>query len=275
MFLKIAYRIKMRRKLNLVNPVTYNEKLQWLKLYDRKEVYTKLVDKYEVKKIVASIIGDEYIIPTLGIWHHFDEIDFESLPDQFVLKCTHDSGGVVVCKNKKSLDKKKAKSIIEDSLKRNFFQVGREWPYKNVLPRIIAEEYKEDPDTKELRDYKFFCFDGNVKSLFIASDRFSESEETKFDFFDANFTHLPFTNGHPNASVPPKKPNQFDLMKELAAKLSLGIPQVRVDFYEVGDKVFFGEMTFFHWSGMKAFIPEEWDYKFGEYIKLPNIRNGE
>lgn len=269
-YLKFGYRAKFGKKLNLNDPKTFNEKLQWLKLYDRKPEYTTMVDKYAVKDYVADKIGEEYIIPTLGVWDKFDDIDFDKLSEQFVLKCTHDSGGLAICRDKSSFDQKAAKKKIEKSLKYNYYKNGgREWPYKNVPPRIIAEQYMEDEKTHELRDYKFFCFDGEVKALFIASERYS-NEETKFDFFDADFNHLPFTNGHPNAKVLPEKPENFEEMKELAAKLSKGIPQARIDFYEVNGKTYFGEITFFHWSGLKPFDPEEWDYKFGEWIKLPN-----
>ncbi len=269
-YLKICFRLKMNKKLDLKNPQTYNEKLQWLKLYDRKQEYSILVDKYDVKNKVASIIGEEYIIPTLGVWDRFSDIDFDALPNQFVLKCTHDSGGLVICKDKAKFDIEKAKKKIEKSLKGNYYWHGREWPYKSVKPRIIAEKFMEDDKTGELRDYKFFCFDGDVKCVFIATDRQSDKEETKFDFFDMEFNHLPFTNGHPNAKFAPSKPEQFELMKTLACKLSVGIPQSRVDFYEVNGKVYFGEITFFHWSGMKRFEPHEWDYTFGSWIKLPN-----
>lgn len=269
-YLTIAFWARLHRRLNLDNPRAYNDKLQWLKLYDRNPLYTKLVDKYEVKPIVAEIIGERYIIPTLGVYDKFDEIDFEKLPNRFVLKCTHDSGGLVVCKDKASLNIEQAQKVINQSMRHNYYYGMREWPYKNVRPRIIAEEYMEDSQYGELRDYKFFCFDGVVKALFIASDRMNKNEETKFDFFDENFNHLPFRNGHPNASVMPKKPKCFDEMKSLAAKLSRGIPHVRIDLYEVDGRVYFGEMTFFHWSGMTQFEPIEWDYKFGEWIKLPN-----
>lgn len=269
LYLKIAYRIRMGKPLNMEKPATYNEKLQWIKLNIRPRLWTMLVDKYEVKNWVAETIGSEYVIPTLGVFEKFEDIDFAKLPEQFVLKCTHNSGGIVICKDKSKLDLKSAKSILETSLKQNFFYGQREWPYKNVRPRIIAEQYMEDSVSEDLRDYKFFCFDGKVNALFIATERMNKDEETKFDFFDADFNHLPFTNGHPNAIVPPVKPSQFNLMKELSAKLSKEIPQVRVDFYEVNGKVYFGEMTFFHWSGMVPFVPEEWDYKFGEWIKLP------
>ena len=267
-YLRKIYYAHFGKELDLNNPKTYNEKLQWLKLYDHNSLYTKLVDKYEVKAIVESIIGSKYIIPTLGVWDSFDQIDFESLPDQFVLKCTHDSGGLVICNDKKTFNKAYARKVLTASLKRNFYLQGREWPYKDVKPRIIAEKYMEDNETKELRDYKFFCFDGIPRALFIASERQSNNE-TKFDFFDMDFQHLPFTNGHPNADVLPSKPVKFDDMKLLAEKLSHGLPHVRVDFYEVNGCVYFGELTFYHWSGLMPFDPEKWDSIFGSWINLP------
>ena len=270
-YLKILYKGYVGKKLNLDSPKSYNEKLQWLKLFDRDSKYTKLVDKYEVKKYVSSVIGNQYIIPTLGVWDSFDDIDFASLPDRFVLKCTHDSGGVVICKDKSTFDKVKAKRIIQSSLKKNFFYEGREWPYKNVKPRIIAEKYMEDSRTQELRDYKIFTFGGVAKALFIASDRQVSSRETKFDFYDMDFKHLPFTNGHPNANASPAKPETFETMRKLAEKLSENIPHLRVDFYEVNGNVYFGELTFSHWSGMMPFDPPEWDKQFGDWITLPEI----
>ena len=266
-YLKIAFWARMGKWQNLESPQTFSEKLQWIKLHDRNPLYTKMVDKYEVKAIVADIIGEEYVIPTIGVWNSAEDIAFASLPTQFVLKCTHDSGGLVICKDKSKLEIGAAKKKLATCLKHSFYWGMREWPYKDVKPRVIAEQYMED-ETGELRDYKFFCFNGEVKALFIASDR-TKNIETKFDFFDEKFNHLPFTNGHPNADVPPLKPIRFDEMKMLAAKLSKGIPHVRVDFYEIKGKVYFGEMTFFHWSGMTPFVPEEWDYKFGNWIKLP------
>ena len=268
-FLETKFKIQMGKKLNLDNPKTFNEKLQWLKLYDRNPLYTTLVDKYAVRQYIKDTIGEEYLIPLVGgPWKTFDEIDFDALPDQFVLKCTHDSGGLVICRDKSKLDKEKARRKIEKCLKTNYYYGNREWPYKNVPPQIIAEKYMTDTLTTELRDYKFFCFDGMVKALFIATERANETEETKFDFFDENFQHLPFTNGHPNAAKLPEKPKSFELMKELAAKLSKGIPHVRVDFYEVDEKVYFGELTFFHWSGLVPFNPPEWDQKVGDWITL-------
>ena len=268
-YTKIKYRAYMKQKLNLENPTTYNEKIQWLKLYDHNPQYTTLVDKYEVKKYVANLIGEEYIIPTIGVWDSFDDIDFDALPEQFVLKCTHDSGGLTICTDKSKMDKELAKQKMEKYLKRNYYLQSREWPYKNVKPRIIAEKYMEDEESSELRDYKFFCFDGRVKMMFIASERQNPNTETRFDFFDEEFNHLDMRNGHPNADKPIEKPVNFEKMIELAEILSKGIPHVRVDFYEVNGNVYFGEMTFHHWSGFVPFEPEERDTIIGEWIKIP------
>ena len=269
LFIRLKWKRIMGYSIDLKNPKTYNEKLQWLKLYDRRPEYITMVDKYAVKDYVAKIIGDKYIIPTIGVWDNVEDIDFDSLPPQYVLKCTHDSGGVVICKDKNKFDRVAAINKLRKGLKQSFYYDTREWPYKNVKPRIIAEQYMEDELTQELRDYKFFCFDGEVKALFIASDRMKEGEETKFDFFDKDYNHLPLTNGHPNAEVLPQRPICFEEMKVLAAKLSKDLPHVRVDLYEVNGNVYFGELTFFHWSGMVPFEPAEWDLKFGELIQLP------
>ena len=264
-FLKIRYRLEMGKKLNLKNPQTFNEKLQWLKLNDRNPEYTKMVDKYEVRKYIAEKIGEDYLIPLLGAWDSFDEIDFDKLPEQFVLKCTHDSGGLIICKDKSKLDINEARKKINKCLKRNVYYLTREWPYKNVKPRIIAEKFMVDESGTELKDYKIFCFNGEPKALFVATDR---PYDTRFDFFDIAFNHLPFTNGHPNAEKEIRRPEGLSKMAELARKLSGGMKQVRIDFYDINGKVYFGEITFFHWSGMVPFEPEEWDYKWGEMIKL-------
>lgn len=270
LYIQILWKGKMSYPLNLKNPQTFNEKLQWLKLHDHNPNYSKMVDKYEVKRYVADIIGEEYIIPTLGVYNRVEDINFEDLPNQFVLKCTHDSGGIVICRDKNNFDVEEAKKKLQSSLKNNFYLAGREWPYKNVKRRIIAEKYMDDSQYNELRDYKFFCFDGVVKALFIASDRQKIGEDTKFDFFDADFNHLDIRNGHPNSKVPPTKPQNFEEMKCLAEKLSKDIPHVRVDFYEVNGKTYFGELTFYHWSGFVKFDPENWDMKFGNWISLPD-----
>lgn len=269
LFIRLEYLRFFGHLPDLNNPKTYNEKLQWLKLHDRKPEYTMMVDKLEVKRYISEKIGEQYIIPTLGVWDRFEDINFDALPEQFVLKCTHDSGGLVICTDKSKLDFASAKKKINRCLKTNYYWQDREWPYKNVKPRIIAEKYLADANTYELRDYKFFCFDGEVKALFIASERQKIDGETKFDFFDSEFNRLPIQNGHPNAEKLPECPKCFEEMKRLAASLSIGIPHLRVDLYEVDGKVYFGELTFYHWSGMVPFEPEEWDYKFGSWIKLP------
>lgn len=267
-FLKRMYQICTGRELNLENPVLYTEKLQWLKLFDHRPEYTTMVDKYAVKQYVAEKIGAEYVIPLLGAWDRVEDIDFDSLPERFALKTTHDSGGIVVCKDKDQLDIPEARRKLSRFLKRNYYDHNREWPYKNVPHRIIAEAYMEDSRQGELRDYKFFTFGGVPKVLYIAQGR-GLGGKTVADFFDMEFNHLPFTIDHEMAPVPPEKPANFELMKTLAAKLSAGTPQLRVDFYEVNGKVYFGEMTFFHCSGMERFHPEEWDRIFGDWVDLP------
>lgn len=270
-YLKLRYYCKFQKKLNLDNPITYNEKLQWLKINYRKTIFTEMVDKIEAKKYVASIIGKEYIIPTIAEYNSVEEIDWKALPNQFVLKCTHDSGGIVICRDKQNLDIKNAKNKLIKGLTHSYYYENREWPYKDCKRRIICEPLMVDESGYELKDYKFFCFNGEVKALFIATDRSNPNEDTKFDFFDADFNHLPIKNGHPNATKPIKKPIAFEKMKELASVLSKGFPHLRVDLYDINGKVYFGELTFFHWSGMMPFEPEEWDYKFGEWIDLKKI----
>lgn len=270
--IRLKYRCALKKELNLENPQTFTEKLNWQKLYDRNPLYTKLVDKYEVKKYVADLIGDEYLIKTIGVYDTANQIDFNSLPSQFVLKCTHDSGDIIICKDRNVLDIDNARKKLNKGLQNNFYYDSREWPYKNVRPRIIAEEYMEDSKTHELRDYKFFCFDGRVECMFVASDR-QNREEPYFDFFDMDYHHLKIRNGHPNSENLPAKPLRFEKMKELASILSKGLPQVRVDFYEVDGKVYFGEFTFFHFGGFTPFEPVEWDYKLGSWIDLSKVYN--
>ncbi|MDO4940302.1 MAG: ATP-grasp fold amidoligase family protein [Erysipelotrichaceae bacterium] len=268
LYLQLKYFYRFHKFPNLKNPKTYNEKLQWLKLNDRNPIYTTMADKYEAKQYVSKIIGDKYIVPTYGVWDKFEDIDFDKLPNQFVLKCTHDSGGIVICKDKNKLDISKAKEKINKSLNTNYYYHSREWPYKNIKPRIIVEKYMED-ESGALTDYKFFSFDGETKALYVATDRQS-SEETKFDFYDDKFNHLDLVNSHPNSLKENKKPKQFEEMISLANKLSKGYPHIRVDFYEVNNEIYFGELTFYHMSGFQPFYPEKWDYTFGEWINLKN-----
>ncbi len=270
-FLEKAFRAYLGRPINWDKPVTFNEKLQWLKLYDRREIYPTMVDKSTAKGYFSSVLGtDEYCVPTLGVWDSFEEIRFDDLPEQFVLKCTHDSGGLYICKDKSQMDLREAEQKMKRGLKSSFFLKTREWQYSQVKPRIIAEPYLEDEVTKELRDYKFFAFDGEVKCLFVATDRQKPNEPTKFDFFDREYRHLDIVNGHPNAAVPPEKPAHFDLMLQLASTLSRGFPFLRVDLYEVNGRVYVGELTLHHYSGFVPFVPEKWDGIFGEWLTLPD-----
>ena len=274
LYLRIYYRLAMGKKLNLENPQEYNEKLQWLKLYNRRPEYVQMVDKFLVKDYVANIIGKEYVIPTIGVWNSPKEIDWDILPRQFVLKTNHDGGGngIVVCKDKDVQNRKKAIKELNHSFNRNVYLIGREWPYKKVKRVVFAEQYMEDEMTKELRDYKFFCFNGEVKAMFVATGR-NQNEKACFDFFDEDFNHLPIRQGHPLSDRPIEKPESFELMKQMASKLSAGIPHVRVDFYEVNGHPYFGEFTFFHMGGSGIFQSEDWDAIFGDWITLPEKYN--
>lgn len=264
LYLKIKYRRDLGKSLNLKTPKSFNEKLQWLKLYDRNPLYTTLVDKYAVKLYVSQKIGSEYIIPTLGVWENFDSIDFNKLPSQFVLKTTHDSGGVVICSDRQRLDFEEAKKKITTSLHRNFYWDFREWPYKNVKPRIIAEQYLAD----NLLDYKLFCFNGVPRITLVCSERFSQGG-LKEDFYDEQWNHLDLKRpNHENSRKLIPKPEQYDLLKALAETLSSGIPFARIDFYVVQSKVYFGEITFYPASGFEGFVPAEWDLRLGDWIQL-------
>lgn len=268
-YLSILYRANFKKKLDWKDPKTFNEKLQWLKLYDRDPRYSEMVDKYAAKGFTAERIGGEYVVPTLaGPWDSFDQIDFDALPDQFVLKTTHDCGGVVICKDKNSFDYQKAKEFLHGHLNRDYYLTCREWPYKKVKPRIFAEKYLAELD-EDLKDYKFFCFNGVPRLMFIASERQSETSETKFDFYDMEFNHLPIINGHPNSSQEIQRPRNFERMKELAAVLSKDIPHLRVDFYECNGQLYLGELTFSHWGGFVPFEPQQWDEILGSWLILP------
>lgn len=273
-YLKVYCRLSGLKNVDFDNPKTFNEKLQWLKLHNRRPEYIQMVDKVAVKDYVASVIGEEYVIPTLGVWDNPNDIEWDKLPNQFVLKTNHDGGsnGIVVCKDKSILNKQKALKELKRSFNRNSYLIGREWPYKMVKHKVFAEQYMEDQQCGELRDYKFFCFDGEAKILFIATGR-GAVEHAYFNYFDADFKPLNIKNGHPISSEAITKPQSFELMKELSSKLSKGIPHVRVDFYEVDGHPYFGEFTFFHMGGTGRFEPEEWNKKMGSWITLPNSNN--
>ena len=272
-YLKLFYKLRMGEKLNLDNPQTFNEKLQWLKLNDRNPKYTKLVDKYEAKKIIADKIGKEYVIPTLGVWNSFSEINFDKLPNQFVLKCTHDSGGLVICRDKSKLDLDLAKKKINKSLKRNYFYHGREWPYKDVKPRIIAEKYMQDKDNMSLRDYKFYCFNGEVKYLYI-SEGLENHSTAKISFLEPDWTFAPFNRSdYLPFSELPRKPKFFENMIKISEILAQKYIFVRVDLYEINEKVYFSELTFSPCSGYMPFDPKNWDLQLGNKLNLYSKEN--
>lgn len=268
-YLRVFFFLRMGWRLNLKKPSTFNEKLQWLKLYGYKPIYTQMVDKYGVRELVAERIGEDKLIPLLGVWSSFDEIDFDKLPNQFVLKATHDSGSVVICKDKNNFDIEKAQKKLTSALKYNYFWKGREMPYRDVQPRIICEQYMADLADVGLMDYKFFVFNGEAKLIFVVSDRFSQ-EGAKFDYLDLDFNSLDFGSfGHNRAGDKLQKPDNWEEMKLLIKKLAFDdIPFVRIDLYSIKDKIYFGEYTFFHDGGVVAFEPKEWDRKLGDMINL-------
>ena len=260
----------MGKPLNLKNPQTFNEKIQWLKIHDRKPVYTTMVDKYATKEYVANIIGEEYIIPTLGVWNSFDEIDFDSLPEQFVLKCNHDSGSTIVCKDKSKLDKVAAKAKLEKCLKRNYFYSAREWSYKNVKPRILIEKYLQNEDGSNIEDYKLQCFNGKVDNIFVCVGRYSP-EGVRYHYFDTEWNYMPYCpyEGVDKNNVNIPRPRCLDQMIMIAEKLAEGLPQLRVDLYEIKGKVYFGEMTFYSQAGFDLDITYEADLEMGSKLQLP------
>lgn len=267
-YLKLLFALKFNKSLNLKTPKTFNEKLQWLKLYDRDPLYTQMVDKYAVKEYIAKSIGKEYVIPTIGVWEKFDDIDFEMLPQKFVLKCTHDSGGLIICREKDKLNKEKAKEKIEKSLKTNYFWRGREWPYKNVPARVMAEEYMQDGDTESLPVYKFFCFGG--KAAIVQTIQNDKMQNETIDYFDRDWNLLDLRQNFPNSSKPLEKPLLLDKMLEIADSLAEHRKSfIRVDLYSINNRIYFSEFTFFSDSGTAAFHPVSWDERLGNMIELP------
>ena len=270
-YLKRKFKAVFGYELNLAHPTTFNEKLQWLKLYDRNPLYTTLVDKVAVKDYVAKMIGAEYIIPTLGVWDNPDEIDFDKLPNQFVLKCNHNSGlGMCICKDKSKLNIKQVKKELTKGLKQNYYLTGREWPYKDVPRKIIAEQFMRDADnSEELKDFKLMCFNGKVKCSFVCSERFTPNG-LKVTFYDSNWEIMPFERHYPRCKTPLPKPTNYNEMVSLAETLSQDIPFVRVDFYSINGKTYFGELTFHPGSGFEEFTPFAWDKTLGDWLKLPS-----
>ncbi len=273
LYLTWLYYLKTGTKINWNNPKTYTEKLQWLKLYDRSADYTLLVDKVRVKDYVKNIIGPEHIIPTIAVWNNADEIDFEKLPDQFVLKCNHNSSsGICICRDKKLIDILEVRRKLNNCLKSNYYHLYREWPYKNVEPKIFAEKLLIDDNYKNqsevLTDYKFFCFNGKPFMMYVSKDI---AKNTTTDFFDMDYNRLPIRMRDANSELLPTKPLEFEKMKELAGKLCKGFRHIRVDFYVVNHCVYFGELTFYHNAGFSLVYPSEWNTKLGQLIDTSNI----
>lgn len=273
LYLKVQFILLMGKRLNLKNPKTYCEKLQWLKLYDRRPEYVTMVDKVAVKDYVSSIIGEEYIIPTLGVWENPKDIEWDALPNQFVLKCTHDSGGLVICRDKTKLNKTVAMKKLQKKLKQNYYKVWREWPYKEVPRRIIAEKYIEPmPNQKDLPDYKWYCFDGEPKFCQVIQDRYSI--ET-IDFFDTNWKHMDFIGLNPkadNAINPPVRPINLSKQLDLVKRLASGIPFSRIDLYIIDETILFGEITLYPMSGFGLFRPYHYNKILGDMIDLNTIK---
>ncbi|MBD8591098.1 glycosyl transferase [Peribacillus simplex] len=267
-FLKLVYLGQTGKKLNIDNPQTFNEKLQWIKLYDRKTRYNTYADKYAVRKYVEETIGAKYLIPLYYVYDSVEDIDWEKLPDKFVLKCTHGSGSNIICEDKNSLDIEECKIKLNYWMKKNWYWFGREWSYKDIKPRIICEKYMVDESETELKDYKIFCFNGEPKLIQVD---FNRHIEHKRNLFTTNWQYIDAKIKYPTqSSFNISKPNRLDDMLKCARALSSNIPHLRVDFYSINDQVYFGEMTFYHGSGFEKFEPESLALKMGSWIELPN-----
>ncbi len=278
-FLKLKFQNEVGYSLNLEEPRSFNEKIQWLKLNDRDPRYCVMVDKYRVREYVSSRIGPEYLIPLLGVWDDPKDIDFEKLPRAFVLKCNHNSGkGMYICRDRSKINRNKVIRDLQNGLSEDYYKKGREWPYRDVPRKIICEQFmteygplkdvETDRGDSELRDYKLMCFNGKVKCTLICEDRFSKNG-LHLSFYDTDWEEMPFGRATPRIPTKVPRPVHYDTMLELAEVLADGIPFVRVDFYEAGGKIYFGELTFYPGGGFTRFIPEEWDYTLGSWIELP------
>lgn len=264
-YIRLIYRLRMGRKLNLDNPVTFNEKLQWLKLHDHNPSYTSLADKLAVRDYISRKVGSEHVVPLQGVWSSFDEIDFSTLSSRFVLKTTHDSGSWVICPDKNGFDYSSARRILSRSLKRNYYRTTREWQYKDIVPRIIAEEFLGEA----IDDYKFFCFNGKARFMYIEKEAGRHPCQA---IFDMNYVRLPFSMDDDVSQSEFAKPVFFDEMKRIAEVLSDGIPFLRVDMYYIGGRILVGELTFYHYGGYIPFNPPEWDRTIGGYLDIDRIR---
>lgn len=265
-YLKLIYQNKLGQPLDLQHPVTFNEKLQWLKLYDHNPKYPILVDKYRMRDFVAKTIGEEYLFPLLGVWDHPEQIPWEELPNQFVLKCTHDSGGVVICRDKETVNRDLAYWKLFSAWSKNFYYQVREWPYREVCPRIIAEPLMQEAGCEELRDYKLMVFNGTVQYSFVCSNR---EKGLCVTFFDKQWQRMPFERHYPQDPHPIARPDSYEEMVRIAEQLAQGIPFVRVDFYEIDKHPYVGELTLYPGSGWEEFTPPEWDRVLGDWLTLP------
>ena len=265
-FIKKYYKIYRGEELDLEHPKTFSQKIQWLKLHNTDPLYSVMVDKYEVRKYVAERVGEKYLIPLLGVWDSFDEIDFSQLPNQFVLKTTHDSGSICICKDKATFDFKKAKKKLSKSLKHNYYWKGREYPYKNATRRIVAEKFMIDDVENDLKDYKIYCFSGQPKYVLVDSERYVNHTR---NIYDADWQYQPLMVTFTNKEEMDKRPEKLEEMFEVASKLSKDIPFLRVDLYYVNNEIYFGELTFHPNGGLEEIKPVEWEYKLGAEIKLP------
>lgn len=266
-YLKKLYKLRTGKKLNLRNPQTFNEKLNWLKLHNRKPEYTVMADKYKVREFVANKIGEQYLVPLLGVWNSPDEIDFDALPNEFVLKCNHDNG-IIICKDKSKLDIEKTKKELALRLSRDYFKKLREWPYKDIPRKIICEEYIKNKDNSPYIEYKVFCFNGVPEYFLVISDRFRNSEPT-LDTYNSKWEYTDLSMNAPRAGNIYCKPECFDELCELSKTLSSDTPFLRVDFNFWNNNLFFGELTFYDYAGFRKYQPEEWDYRLGELLVLP------
>ena len=270
-YLSVLWKMKMGYELDWKHPTTFNEKLQWLKLYDRNPLYTTLVDKYKVKQWVADKIGEQYVIPTLAVYDSVDEINLDELPDKFVLKCNHDSGSVVICKDKATFDLETAKRKLGDALKKNFYWEAREWPYKNVKRCVFAEKFLEE-EHDDIVDYKMMVFKGKVKCSFTCTNR-RNGTGLKVTFFDTNWERMPFTRHYPCDFKPIDKPASYDDMVLISERLSEFMSFSRVDFYEIKGMPYFGEITLYPGGGFEEFDPKQWDRTLGEWIEINGNSN--
>lgn len=272
LYIKLLYFLYHKQRLNLENPKTWCEKQQWLKLYGYRPIYKTLMDKYAVKEYVANLIGEKYIIPLIGVYDNFDSIDFENLPEKFVIKCNHDSGSFLIVEDKNKLDVTKARKFFNKRLKRNYFYLGRDIQYKYIEPKIIIEQYMKDENQiyNRLDDYKFCCFNGVPKIIYVCS---GSGKNRRQDYYDMNFNHLPIKRHYPNSSELCRKPRCFDEMKEIVHKLCGDFPFMRVDLYEINGKVYFGEYTLINDGGLYPCEPFEWEQKIGDWIDLSKEKN--